>query len=275
MLKLEKSLVSSTSKLSLQQTTLAPGLEALFSRLENQSLMPDFHMQRRLGISFALHPYLGPSQVFQLAPLPEEVELASLYLYSDYLPTDGHQTLIEQVRDLITEHVPQEEREWLDAIRHSYMDLLKILKITANTDSTTLVLRSFGDGHEFYVTENTLSRTLQKGQTLLTRLIRRPDCISLPGVAVTLSENMGQTLFTLTNDERREIEIGSGQFALGEWPEFAKQYGYVLLSNLAKIRNGALWIADSQVQYRETKGEPYLYAIAIYEHREPTFLRKG
>ena len=267
--------LSSTGKTSLQQTTIDPGLEALLDRLEHQSLASDFHMQRELGLSFALRPYLTANQPFQMTPFPEEVELASLYLYSDYFPTDGHPTLIEQVRDLIIEHVPQEEREWLDAVRHSYMDLLEVAQVSTGTESTILLLRSLGDKQEFHLTENVLSRTLQEGQILLTRLIRQPNHISLPGVAVTLSEHMGKALFSLTDEGRREIELESGQFALGEWPEFAKKYGYIFLWNLVKIRTGALWLADSQVQYHDSKGKPYLYGIAIYDHREPRVLEKG
>ena len=41
-----------------------------------------------------------------LAPLPEEVELADLLLYADFYPEDGQLTLIEQLRDVITEHIP-------------------------------------------------------------------------------------------------------------------------------------------------------------------------
>ncbi|GJL61529.1 MAG: hypothetical protein NPIRA04_01830 [Nitrospirales bacterium] len=267
--------LSSTDKPLLQQMTVDPWLKALFDRLEHQALAPDFQAQRELGLSFALRPYFEPSQPFQVVPLHEEVELASLYLYSDYFPTDGHPTLIEQVRDLITEHVPQEEREWLDAVRHSYMDVFEITQIEVGADSSSLLLKSLGDGQEFRVTENILSSTLKKGQILLTRLIRQPDHISFPGAAVTLSANMGKTLFTLIDDERREIEIGLGQFALGEWPAFAKQYGYVFLWTLVKVRSGAIWMADSQVQYREANGKSYLYAIAIYEHREPAIFEKG
>jgi hypothetical protein len=29
--------------------------------------------------------------------------------------------LIEQLRDVITENIPQEEREWLDPLKHSYL----------------------------------------------------------------------------------------------------------------------------------------------------------
>ena len=267
--------IPSTDQSSLQQTTVDPGLEALFARLEHQSLAPDFHMQRELALSFALRPYLNHSQPYHLIPLSEEVELAALYLYSDYFPTDSHPTLIEQVRDLITEHVPQEEREWLDAVRHSYMDLFEITKIDQKTEATILTLRSLGDGKEFEVTETILSPTIQEGHILLTRLIRRPDCLSLPGVAVTLSGNMGRALFTLTDEKRREIEVRSGQLALGEWPEFTKQYGYLFLWNLVQIRSGALWLADSQMQYHDSNGKPYLYAIAMYEHREPKTLEEG
>ena len=86
-----------------------------------------------------------------LSPLPEEVALAQLYLYADYLPNDGHSSLIEQVRDLVTEHVPEEERVWLDPLRHSYSDLLTITGLDSGKEGEILHLRCMGNGAEFYV----------------------------------------------------------------------------------------------------------------------------
>jgi hypothetical protein len=54
-----------------------------------------------------------------LSPLPQETGLANLLLYAEFYPQDGQLTLIEQMRDVITEHIPQEEREWLDPLKHS------------------------------------------------------------------------------------------------------------------------------------------------------------
>ncbi len=45
--------------------------------------------------------------------------------------------------------------------------------------------------------------------------------------------------------------------------------------NLAKVRRGALAVADAQVEYFNEDGQPYFYAIAIYEHNEFTTLAGG
>ena len=267
--------MNTISKPLRQQTTIDPGLQALLNRLEHQALSTDFRHQREEALSLVLRPYIESMYGPQLGPLPEEISLASLYLTSDYLPNDGHPTLVEQVRDLITEHVPEEERIWLDAVRHSYMDLLEITAIEQEFDSTSLALRSLGDGQIFRVKEDQLSPSLSKGHILLTRLIRQPDSVSLPGVIIRLSSTMGKALFTFTDNERREIEIGSGKFALGDWPEFAKQYGYLFIWNLARLRSGAMMIADSRIEYRNATGDPYLYAIGIYGHREPKIFADG
>jgi hypothetical protein len=71
-----------------------------------------------------------------------------------------------------------------------------------------------------------------------------------------------------THDLRREIEFSTGNFALAEWPEFTNQYGYLLVWGLARIRGSALITADAQVTYWSENGEPFLYAIAFYEHHE-------
>ncbi|UCE63712.1 MAG: hypothetical protein JSU59_00700 [Nitrospirota bacterium] len=252
-----------------------PGLEALLSRLEYQSLQSDFRLQRELALSFVLEPYLDVQGAIPLSPLPEEVALAQLYLYADYLPNDGHPSLVEQVRDLVTEHVPEEERLWLDPFRHSYADLLTIAGLDSAKDGGSLHLRSLGNGAEFDVRTPAKPLALRTGQVLLTRLIRHADDVSLPGAAVVLSETIGQAVFKFTDDLRREIEVGSGEFALAEWPEFAKRYGYLMNWNLAKVRRGALAVADARVEYRNEGGQPFFYAIALYEHNEFTLLSEG
>ncbi len=252
-----------------------PGLEALLRRLEKQSLQSDFRLQRELAVSFVLEPYLDAQGGIPLSPFPEEVALAHLYLFADYLPNDGHPSLVEQIRDLVTEHVPEEERVWLDPFRHSYADLLTIAGLDSAHDGDILHLRSMGDGAEFYVRTPIQPLALRPGQVLLTRLIRHVDAVSLPGAAVVLSEIIGQAVFKFTDDLRREIEVASGEFGLGEWPEFAKRYGYLMNWNLAKVRRGALAVADAHVEYVNEGGQPFFYAIALYEHSEFTFLSEG
>ena len=252
-----------------------PGLQALLVRLENQSLLADFRSQREVALSFVLEPYLNLQAEVPLSAFPEEVALAQLYLYADYLPNDGHPSLVEQIRDLVTEHVPEEERIWLDPVRHSYSDLLSIRGIDPADDGAKLHLRSLGNEEEFVVPIREKPLVLQQGQVLLTRLIRHSGEVSLPGAAVVMSETIGKSVFKLTDDLRREIEIGSGEFALAEWPEFAKRYGYVMNWNLAKVRGGALAMADAQVEYLNEAGQPFFYAIGVYEHNEFRLLSEG
>jgi len=124
-----------------------------------------------------------------------------------------------------------------------------------------------GDQQQFDVpySEKTV---VQKDHVLLTRLIRGSSGTYLPGPPLVLSSAMAQTLLTFTHDLRRGIEFGTGNFALAEWPEFTKQYGYLLIWSLARIRGGAMVAADAQVTYWNETGEPFFYAIALYEHHE-------
>jgi len=239
----------------------------LLVRLKAQSLQVDFQVQREMALSLVLKPYLDPITAQYLAPLPEEIEIAEGYLYADYFPTDGHPSLVEQVRDTITEHVPEEERIWLDPVRHSYMDLLQIVDIDEKSAPRRLQLQSLGDQQQFNVPYSE-KIVVQKDQVLLTRLIRGSSCTFLPGPPLVLSSAMAQTLLTFTHDLRRGIEFGTGNFALAEWPEFTKQYGYLFIWSLARIRGGAMVAADAQVTYWNEKGEPFFYAIALYEHHE-------
>ena len=243
------------------------GIQNLLRRLRAQSLQLDFQFQREAAISLILQPYLDPLTAKYLAPLPEEIALAEWYLYADYFPTDGHHSLIEQVRDTITEHVPENERLWLDPVRHSYMDLLQVVGIEKDTDYQRLHLQSLGDQQTFVVPYME-QPPIQKDHMLLTRLIRGSSGSYLPGPPLVLSLAMGQTLLTFTHELRRDIEFGTGNFALAEWPEFTKQYGYLLIWSLARIRGGALVAADAQVTYWNEAGQPFFYAIALYEHHE-------
>ena len=245
------------------------GIRNLLVRLKAQSLLVDFQVQREMALGLVLKPYLDPITAQYLAPLPEEIEIAEGYLYADYFPTDGHPSLVEQVRDTITEHVPEEERVWLDPVRHSYMDLLQVVELDQEKEPPHLLLQSLGDQQQFDVpySEKTV---VQKDHVLLTRLIRGSSGTYLPGPPLVLSSAMAQTLLTFTHDLRRGIEFGTGNFALAEWPEFTKQYGYLFIWSLARIRGGAMVAADAQVTYWNETGEPFFYAIALYEHHEFT-----
>jgi len=250
-------------------------LRNLLARLEHQSLKPDFQMQRQLALTQALQPYLDPLMAPLLFPLPEEEELAKWFLYADYFPTDGHSSLIEQVRDLVTEHVPEEERLWLDSLRHSYMDLLEVQGISPEDQSVHARLQSLGDQQIFEVLLPATPVPYKIGQILLTRLIRGMSNTRLPGPPLIFSGSMGKAVFQFTNDTRREIEIGTGNFALSEWAEFAKSYGYMMIWSVAKVRRGAWAVVDSHIDYRNTQGEIFLYAIALYEHHEFRVLADG
>jgi hypothetical protein len=244
------------------------GFRSLLTRLEHQSLRPDFQIQRQLALSHALQPYFHPLMVPPLVPLPEEEDLARWFVYADYLPTDGHASLIEQVRDLVMEHVPQGERVWLDSLRHSYMDLLEVRDISAENEAVYARLQSLGDKQIFDVVPHTRPVPYKVGQVLLTRLLRGLADIRLPGPPLILSSSMGKAVFELTNEMRREIEIGTGNFALAEWAEFAKNFGYMIMWSVAKVRRGAWTVVDSQINYQNTQGETFLYAIALYEHHD-------
>jgi hypothetical protein len=259
---------------------IKPALEALLTRLEALSMEPGFSAQRQLALSRALRPYFERGAASPLAPLTQEVGLANLYLYADFYPEDGQLTLIEQLRDVITEHVPEEERAWLNTLKHSYMDLLELLSVDGDGIARTLHLRSLGDRSTFRVQGGDFSRGLVAGQMLLTRLIREPSepdsSGAVPaGSAIVLSAEDGQELYESALEWQREMEAASGSFALGEWQEFAKRYPYVLLWGFAQMRFDALLDAVVNIRYRTPSGKPYLYALALYEHHEFTYLAEG
>ena len=93
---------------------LIPALDAVCARLESLALEPGLAAQRQIALRLALQPYREGHLRTLLSPLPQEAELANLLFYADFYPQDGQMTLIEQLRDVITEHIPQEsESGWI------------------------------------------------------------------------------------------------------------------------------------------------------------------
>jgi hypothetical protein len=250
---------------------LVPSLDTLLARLDALSSEPRVAPQRQIALSLALQPYREGGAGALLFPLPQETELADLILYADFYPQDGQLTLIEQLRDVITEHIPQEEREWLDPLKHSYLDLAEFLSV--DQQAQRLVFRSIGDARVYRVPDGAFREGLQPGQVLLTRLIREPGDVEweravIAGAAIRLSNEDGKSLLNATLDYRRQVEISAGSFELGDWPEFAKRYGHVLLWTFARMRFAALVDAVKSIHYVTEGGQPYLYALALYDHCE-------
>ncbi|THJ21963.1 MAG: hypothetical protein CAF45_010905 [Nitrospira sp. CG24E] len=250
---------------------LVPSLEALLARLESLSLEPRMAAERQVALRLALQPYLEGGAGALFSPIPEETELANLLLYADYYPQNGQLSLIEQLRDVITEHIPQEEREWLDPLKHSSLDLAEFLSV--DEQDRRLVFRSIGDGRAYRVSDGPFSKGLQQGQVLLTRLIREPGDVEweravIAGAAIVLSKEDAKDLLEASLDYRRQLEISAGSFELGDWPEFAKRYGHVLLWTFAGMRLAALLDAVASIRYAVEGGQPYLYALALYDHSE-------
>ena len=257
---------------------LIPALDAVCARLESLSLEPGLAAQRQIALRLALQPYREGSLRTLLSPLPQETELANLLFYADFYPQDGQLTLIEQLRDVITVHIPQEERAWLDPLKHSYLDLVEFLSV--DEQSQRLILRSIGDARVYRVPDGAFRKELQPGQVLLTRLIREPGDLEseravMAGAAIVLSHEDARGLLNATLDYRRQIEISAGSFELGEWQEFAKRYGYVLLATFARMRLAALVEAVESIRYVVKGGQPFLYAMALYEHNEQEYMAEG
>lgn len=254
-----------------------PALDAVIARLEQLSLKPEFAVQRELALARALKPYIEGESGRVLAPLPQEADLATFILYCDYYPEDGQLTLIEQLRDVITEHIANEERVWLDPLKHSYTDLLEL---TSSLPSEALTLRSIGDGTTFVASGGEFANDFAAGQVLLTRVIRDPAAYESgkavwAGCGIVLSSADAKALLEMAAEWRREMEMSSGSFALGEWQEFAKRFGHMVLWAFARLRMAALVDAVIHIQYRTGDKQPYLYAVALYDHHEYRFLADG
>ncbi len=253
-------------------------LENLLSRLDQLSIVPAFAQQRRIAFERALQVYVELGSQSLLSPLREEVELADLLLYADFYPEDGQLTLIEQLRDVITEHIPEEERAWLDPLKHSYLDLVEVLPLQAG--AARRGLRSIGNGRLYEIPAQSLPQDAVNGSVLFTRLVREPgdpeSTLAVPaGPMLLLSAEDARALYETTGEERREMEVVGGAFELGDWPEFAKRFGHLLLKHFARMRLAALLEAVSEIRYRTEAGAPYFYVMALYEHHEFTFIAGG
>ena len=248
---------------------LVPSLDALLARLESLSLEPRVAVQRQVALRLALQPYFEGPIGAMLSPMPQEEELADLLFYADFYPVDGQLTLIEQLRDVITEHIPQEEREWLDPLKHSYLDLVEFLSV--DEQGQRLIFRSIGNARVYRVPDGAFRKELHPEQVLFTRFIREPSDMEwertvIAGAAIVLSKEDGNGLLNATLDYRRQVEISAGSFELGDWPEFAKRYGHVLLGTFARMRFAAFVDAVVSIRYVAEGGQPYLYAMAQYDH---------
>lgn len=255
-----------------------PSLDAVLARLEGLSLKPEFALQRQLALTRALKPYLEGGAGRIVAPLPQESDLADLSLFCDFCPEDGQLTLIEQLRDVITEHIPNEERVWLDSLKHSYLDLLELTTIPKPGDD--LALRSIGDGTTLEVPGGDFANEFVAGQVLLTRVIRDPEAYAsgkgwLAGCGILLSADDAVALYEAAREWERSMEMSSGSLILGEWQEFAKRFGHVILWNFAELRFTALVDAVVHIRYRRADGQPYLYAVALYDQHEYRFFAEG
>lgn len=256
---------------------LPPGLDGLMARVEALSLGPMFAAERDRALRQALRPYFEFAGNAPLPPFAQEADLATLTIYADYYPQGGQLTLIEQLRDVVTEHIPEEERAWMDPLKHSYMDLVEILPGSEATEKWTC--RSLGNGRLYQVQGGDSSRGFKTGQVLLTRFVQQPgdpqtNEVVLGGSALLLSPEEGRTLYDAVCALRRQREINAGSFELGDWHEFAKRFGHELLWVYSQMRLRALFKVVAGVQYCKSDGHPYLYSLALYEHRELKFLRE-
>ncbi|MEQ1844994.1 MAG: hypothetical protein ABL983_05385 [Nitrospira sp.] len=253
-------------------------LDAILARLESLSLKPEFALQREMALARALRPYLGGIAGRLVAPLAQETEFANLFLLCDFYPEDGQLTLIEQLRDVITEHIPNEERQWLDPLKHSYFDLMELTSLPRLGEDLTV--RSLGDRTTLVVPCHESLKGLAAGRVLLTRLVGTPDGgesgkAVWAGCGIVLSQTDAKALLERTAEWRREMEMTTGSFALGEWREFTKRFGYMFLWAFAQLRTDALVDAVAHIRYRRPDGQPYLYAVALYDHHEYRFFVDG
>ncbi len=260
-------------------TPRPPSLDGVLARLKSLSWKPEFRLQRELAFARSLKPYLEGGAGRLVAPLEQEIELASLYLFCDYYPDDGQLTLIEQLRDVITEHIPEEERQWLDPLKHSYFDVLK--PISPPKPGRDLMLQSLADGTRLVLPGGEFVEDFATDRLLLTRVIHDPsaplesDRAVWAGCGVVVSQPEAEALLDMTSEWRREMEMTTGSFALGEWKEFAKRFGYMILWAFAQLRMNALVDAVVHIEYRNPDGQPYLYAVALYDHHEHRFFTEA
>ncbi|MFZ1805370.1 MAG: hypothetical protein WAU05_15680, partial [Nitrospira sp.] len=143
-----------------------------------------------------------------------------------------------------------------------------------------LTVRSLGDRTTLVVPGHESINDLTAGQVLLTRLVGTPDGgesgkAVWAGCGIVLSQTDAKALIEMTAEWRREMEMTTGSFALGEWREFTKRFGYMFLWAFAQLRTDALVDAVAHIRYRRPDGQPYLYAVALYDHHEYRFFVDG
>jgi hypothetical protein len=151
------------------------------------------------------------------------------------------------------------------------MDVLEPVSSPGPDDAVTL--RSLGDRDMFVLPGGEVMKGIPPGSAILTRVIRVPGeektgAAAWTGCGLILSTADAKSLLEITMEWRREMEVGTGSFALGEWKEFAKRFGYMLLWAFAQLRMDALVDAVVHIRYRRPDGQPYLYAVALYDHHE-------
>ena len=266
--------MNSPQSQDLSSSSIPHTLSAVLARLDMLSQDIHFQAEREVDLGHVLQPYLENGQAWPVPPLPAEVELAKLHLFCDYFPTQGQLSLPEQLRDHITEHVPQEERVWLDPLRHSFMDVLEITAIGSTGSPYEVRMQSLGDKLEYSVTNESLAKQYQPGQILITRLIRRPEYTVFPDIAIALSHQRGLLLFESLRDLQREMEAYSGAFNLSEWQEYVKRYGHIIIWTLANLRLKWLVELEEHVRFVNSRGRPFLHCIAIYEHHAGNTFQK-
>jgi len=188
---------------------------------------------------------------------------ASLYAFAADAPL---LSILDKFPATLDPNMP--ERTWLDPLKHSYIDLLEL--VTTPTATASLTMRSLGDGTTFLLPHEDFAKELSEGQVLLTRVIRDPKRSDSghaiwAGCGLILSASEGKALYDKTRDWERRMEMSSGELVLGEWQEFTKRFGHVLLWMFAEMRVAALIDAVTHIGYRTPNGDPYLYAIALYD----------
>jgi hypothetical protein len=82
-------------------------------------------------------------------------------------------------------------------------------------------------------------------------------------------------LYEQTREWERSLEMSTGELVLGEWQEYVKRFGHVLLWAFASLRFSALADALIHIQYRTPEKEPYLYTIAMYDHHDYQLFAQG
>lgn len=249
-------------------TPLPAALEAVIARLDALSLKPHFSFQRQRALSQALQPYLKGGLGRIVIPLPQETELASQFLFCDFYPDDGQLSLVEQLRDMVSEHIPAEERAWLDPLKHSAIDLFELA--SPGTTARQVTVRSLGDGREVHLPGGDFLKEVVPGSSLLTRIIsspsKEPGGEVWGGCGLILSPEDAARMMEIVTEWRRALEMETGSFTLSEWREFAKRYGYLLLWAFAQLRMDALADTVVHIRYLWPDRQPYLYAVALYDH---------